>query len=77
MSGMCWPIETCYEDGEPLLGMGDDEARSWTEWHHHLTLVILAHFFVVRRSLRLNKSPSRDMAPAHDGVGDGLAPTRV
>ena len=25
MSGMRWPIETCFEDGKQLLGMGDDE----------------------------------------------------
>lgn len=52
MSGMRWPIETCFEDSKQLLGMGDYEVRSWTGWHHHMTLVILAHFFVVRMSLR-------------------------
>jgi SRSO17 transposase len=55
MSGMRWPIETCFEDSKQLLGMGDYEVRSWTGWHHHMTLVILAHFFVVRMSLRLKK----------------------
>ncbi len=59
MSGMRWPIETCFEDSKQLLGMGDDEVRSWTGWHHHMTLVILAHFFVVRMSLRLKKKPQR------------------
>lgn len=77
MSGMRWPIETCFEDSKQLLGMGDYEVRSWTGWHHHMTLVILAHFFVVRMSLRLKKSPSSDIAPGRDGVGDGLAPPRV
>ena len=55
MSGMRWPIETCFEDSKQLLGMGDYEVRSWTGWHHHMTLVILAHFFVVRMSLRFKK----------------------
>ena len=59
MSGMRWPIETCCEDRKPLLGMGDDAVRSWTGWHHHMTLVILAHFFVVRMRLRLKKKPPR------------------
>ena len=77
MSGMRWPIETCFEDGKQLLGMGDYEVRSWTGWHHHMTLVILAHFFVVRMSLRLKKSPRRDATPGGDGVGYSLAPTRV
>jgi SRSO17 transposase len=52
MSGMRWPIETCFEDSKQLLGMGDYAVRSWTGWHHHMTLIILAHFFVVRMSLR-------------------------
>jgi SRSO17 transposase len=52
MSGMRWPIETCFEDSKQLLGMGDYEVRSWPGWHHHMTLVMLAHFFVVRLSLR-------------------------
>ena len=77
MSGMRWPIETCCEDRKPLLGMGDDAVRSWTGWHHHMTLVILAHFFVVRMRLRLKKSPRGDVAPRGAGVGSGLAPPRV
>ena len=56
MSGMRWAVETCFEDSKQLLGMGDYEVRSWTGWHHHMTLVILAHFFVVRMSLRLKKN---------------------
>jgi SRSO17 transposase len=36
--------------------MGDDEVRSWPGWHHHMTLVILAHFFLVRLQRRLKKS---------------------
>src|SRR6267142_4944597 len=55
MSGMRWPIETCFADGKQLLGMGEYEVRSWTGWHHPMTLVILAHFFVVRMSRRLKK----------------------
>jgi len=52
MSGMRWPIATCCEDSKPLLGMGSYAIRSWTGWHQHRTLVILAHFFVVRLRLR-------------------------
>jgi SRSO17 transposase len=59
MSGMRWPIETCFEDSKQLLGMGAYAVRSWTGWPHHMTLVILAHFFVVRMSLRLKKKPQR------------------
>jgi SRSO17 transposase len=52
MSGVRWPMETCFEDSKQLLGMGDYEVRSWSGWPPHMPLVILAHFFVVRMSLR-------------------------
>jgi len=55
ISGMRWPIETCFEEGKQELGMGDYQVRSWTGWHHHMTLVILAHFFLVRVKLRLKQ----------------------
>jgi hypothetical protein len=47
LSGMRWPIETCFEDGKQYLEMGDYEVRSWRGWHHHMTLCILAHGFLV------------------------------
>jgi SRSO17 transposase len=59
LSGMRWPIETCFEDGKQQLGMGDYQVRSWRGWHHHMTLCILAHFFLIRLKLRLG-----DRAPA-------------
>ncbi len=55
LSGMRWPIETCCEDGKQYLGLGDYEVRGWRGWHHHMTLCILAHFFLVRMCLRLKK----------------------
>jgi SRSO17 transposase len=57
LSGMRWPIETCFEEGKQYLGMGDYEVRSWRGWHHHLTLCILAHFFLVRLQCRIKKTP--------------------
>jgi SRSO17 transposase len=59
LSAMRWPIECCFEEGKQELGMGDYQVRGWLGWHHHMTLVILAHFFLVRLKLRL-----KDEAPA-------------
>jgi SRSO17 transposase len=50
--GLRWPIETCCEDGKQYLGMGAYEGRSWRGWHHHMTLVLLAHCFLVRMRLK-------------------------
>jgi SRSO17 transposase len=55
LRGMRWPIETCFEEGKQYLGMRDYEVRSWRGWHHHMTLCILAHFFLVRQQQRLKK----------------------
>jgi len=57
MSGMRWPIEICFEDGKQYLGLGDYEVRSWRGGHHHMTLCILAHFFLVRLQCRGKKKP--------------------
>ena len=73
LSGMRWPIETCFEDGKQYLGMGDYEVRSWRGWHHHMTLVILAHSFLVRLRLRLKKSAGPDPAPGAGAAARGPA----
>ena len=56
LASLRWPIEQCFRDGKQLFGLGDYEGRSWQSWHRHATLVMLAHFFVVRETLRLKKS---------------------
>ena len=62
ISGMRWPIETCFEDGKQYLGMGDYEVRSWRGWHHHMTLCILAHHFLVRLQHKLKKNANSHVA---------------
>jgi SRSO17 transposase len=65
VSGMRWPIETCFEEGKQDLGLGDYQVRSWTGWHHHMTLCILAHFFLVRLQIRLkDKAPDLTLPQA-------------
>jgi SRSO17 transposase len=53
--GMRWPIESSFEEGKGELGMDQYELRFWAGWHHHMTLVILAHHFLVRLQRRLNQ----------------------
>jgi SRSO17 transposase len=63
VSGMRWPIETCFAECKGELGMDQYELRFWRGWHHHMTLVILAHHFLVRWQQRLNQ---REGGPAPD-----------
>jgi SRSO17 transposase len=48
-------VEDFFEDGKGYLGMAQYETRSWTGWHHHMTLVALAHLFVTLTRLGLKK----------------------
>lgn len=47
-------VEEFLEDAKTYLGMTQYETRSWTGWHHHMSLVALAHLFItlVRKDLR-------------------------
>jgi SRSO17 transposase len=73
ISGMRWPIETCFEDGKQFLDMGDYEVRSWIGWHHHMTLCILAHHFLVRLQQVFKKNSKTDLAPSGTVVDGGPA----
>jgi SRSO17 transposase len=59
VSAMRWPIETCFEEAKGELGMAEYQTRSWRGWHHHMTLVILAHHFVVGLKLKHKKGHRR------------------
>jgi SRSO17 transposase len=47
-------VELFFEEAKGELGMGHYEARAWTSWHHHMSLVGMAHLFttLVRRECR-------------------------
>jgi SRSO17 transposase len=69
--GMRWPIECCFEEGKGELGMDHYELRFWRGWHHHMTLVILAHHFLLRLRQRLMHRSERDPTT------NALAPSRL
>jgi SRSO17 transposase len=55
VSGCRYRVEEYLQEGKSYLGMAQYEARSWTSWHHHMSLVGLAHLFVTLTRLRLKK----------------------
>ncbi len=55
VSGLRWPIEACFEEGKEEVGLDHYELRFWRGWYHHMTLVILAHHFLVRLQRRLDQ----------------------
>ena len=48
-------VEEFFEDCKSYLGMTQYETRSWVGWHHHMTLVGLAHLFATLVQKRLQK----------------------
>lgn len=59
-----WPIEQNYQQLKEELGLDHYEGRSWNGWHHHVTLVMMAHAFLTLETLRNKKNWWLD--PAED-----------
>jgi SRSO17 transposase len=51
-----WKIEQDYQQLKEELGLDHYEGRSWIGWHHHATLVMLAHAFLTLETLRSKKN---------------------
>lgn len=46
-----WRIEQDYRELKDSLGLDHFEGRSWPGWHHHVTLVSIAHGFLTTERL--------------------------
>jgi SRSO17 transposase len=55
VSGCRFRVEEFLEDGKSHLGMAQYEARGWASWHHHMSLVAIAHLLVTLTRIRLKK----------------------
>jgi SRSO17 transposase len=52
-------VEEVLQAGKGEVGLADYEVRSWVGWHHHMTLSLLALWFVVLEKRRLGKKRRR------------------
>jgi len=52
-------IEELLEQGKQEVGLSHYEVRSWTGWRHHMTLSLLALWFLQAERLRLGKKHQR------------------
>ncbi len=55
VSGCRFRVEEYLEDGKSHLGMAQYEARGWASWHHHMSLVAIAHLLVTLTRMQLKK----------------------
>jgi SRSO17 transposase len=51
-------VEELFEEGCQEVGLNHYEVRSWTGWAHHMTLTLLALWFLQLERLRLGKKKS-------------------
>jgi SRSO17 transposase len=54
-----WPVEDCFLQGKQEVGLDAYEVRSWLGWHHHMTLVMLALWFLKLETQRLGEKSDR------------------
>jgi hypothetical protein len=59
VAGSRWTIEACFEAAKGEVGLDEYEVRSWTGWHRHVTLAMLAHAYlaVVRQHAIRGRGP--------------------
>ena len=69
VTGTRWRVEEFFEHGKGDFGMAGYEARSWTSWHHRMSLVAIAHLFMTttRNELLLSR---QELTP-NGGPKDG------
>ncbi len=66
-------IEDCFERAKGQVGLADYETRSWEGWHHHVTLSLLALWFLVKEKRRLNQStPAITLQQSKEAIAELL-----
>jgi SRSO17 transposase len=58
-------IEECFERAKGEAGLAHYEVRSWVGWHHHMTLGLMAAWFLTLEKRRVGGKNSGSDGPAH------------
>lgn len=51
-----WSIEQCFQECKSYLGMSHYETRTYTAWHRHMLMVMIAHLFTLLLRLSYKKT---------------------
>ena len=65
-------VEDYFEDAKSYLGMAQYETRSWVGWHHHMSLVAMAHLFTTLTRRDLKKNSGADVGPDGSAATEGV-----
>ena len=58
-----WPVEQFFRETKEELGMDHFEGRSWPGWHHHVTLTLLASWYLALKRWRQRKEVAKGPLP--------------
>ena len=71
-------VEDSLERAKGEVGLAHYEVRSWQGWHHHMTLSLIALWFLVLEQRRLNnKTPAMTLQQSAHAVGEILRDPHV
>lgn len=48
-------IERAFEDAKGIAGLADYQVRTWTGWHHHVTMTLLAMLVILMLNIDMKK----------------------
>jgi SRSO17 transposase len=71
-----WAVEECNEQGKDLIGLDQHQVRTWTAFHHYVTVCMFAHAFAATRRARLHHDGQDTTQGAHRENDSTPSPTR-
>jgi SRSO17 transposase len=64
-------IEECLKQAKSEAGLGDYQVRTWEGWHHHMTLSLMATWFLIQETRRGKNTDASVDAAAVTGAARG------
>jgi SRSO17 transposase len=77
LSAARWPVERSIEDCKDELKMNQYAMRSWLGWYHHMTLIMIAHLFLVTLQQVLGEQTPGLTVPQARMLLEAVLPRRV
>lgn len=66
VAGSRWAVEGAFESAKQEAGLADYEVRSWTGWHRHVTLSLLAHAILAAVGRMADGPPPKSRSAARN-----------
>ncbi|NOK02931.1 MULTISPECIES: hypothetical protein [Myxococcus] len=76
-AGSRWAVEEDFESAKGEVGLADYEVRTWTAWHRHMTLCLVANVFLASARVMANLPPQEGMPSKALGLPQRRNPMRA